>query len=121
MNDKPVVTIYKYHHISSAHKLDLPYESKCTRVHGHNYKFEMWLTGVLDEYGMVLDFHDLKREVNKLDHVNLSEMFDWQTTAENISVYMAEQLMSLAPDRLNKVKVRVWETETAWGEHTVEA
>ena len=111
----PVVTIYKEQSI----QLDLPYDSKCNRMHGHNYKFEMYIKGEVDQFGMVIDFHHLKKEVNKLDHINLNEIFDVPTTAENLAIYMTKQLFELGNENVHSVKVRVWETETAYAEYSI--
>ena len=110
------VKIYKIVNFSSAHKLDLPYESRCNTLHGHNYKSELWIEGKLDENGMVIDFHDLKKVIKNIDHINLSDKFEWQTTAENLSKYLLNQIYQLSPNTIEKIKVRVWETETAYAE-----
>tara|TARA_B100000287_G_scaffold428797_1_gene480857 strand:+ start:897 stop:1280 length:384 start_codon:yes stop_codon:yes gene_type:complete len=110
------VKIYKIVNFSSAHKLDLPYESRCNTLHGHNYKSELWIEGKLDKNGMVIDFHDLKKVIKNIDHINLSEKFEWQTTAENLSKYLLNQIYQLSPNTIEKIKVRVWETDTAYAE-----
>ena len=110
------VKIYKIVNFSSAHKLNLPYESRCNTLHGHNYKSELWIEGKLDENGMVIDFHDLKKVIKNIDHINLSDKFEWQTTAENLSKYLLNQIYQLSSNTIEKIKVRVWETETAYAE-----
>jgi len=80
----------------------------------------MWITGSLDEHGMVVDFHHLKREVNKLDHVNINDILKVDSTAENISVFLANNILDLAPDRIKHVKVVVWETQTAYAEYQID-
>jgi 6-pyruvoyltetrahydropterin/6-carboxytetrahydropterin synthase len=79
----------------------------------------MFITGEVDETGMVIDFYHLKKEVNKLDHVNLNDLFDFPTTAENLAVYMTKQLFEMGDDKLQSVRVRVWETETAYAEYSI--
>jgi 6-pyruvoyltetrahydropterin/6-carboxytetrahydropterin synthase len=56
--------------ISSAHRLDLDYESKCTHLHGHNWKITVYCKArELDKNGMVVDFAMIKRRIKKvLDH-----------------------------------------------------
>lgn len=110
------VKIYKIVNFSSAHKLNLPYESRCNTLHGHNYKSELWIEGKLDENGMVIDFHDLKKVIKNIDHINLNDKFEWQTTAENLSKYLLNQIYQLSPNTIEKIEVRVWETETAYAE-----
>ena len=47
--------------ISAAHSLDLPYESKCTNLHGHNWSVTVFLrASELNESGMIMDFTEIK-------------------------------------------------------------
>jgi 6-pyruvoyl-tetrahydropterin synthase len=80
--------------ISASHQLNLPYESKCNRLHGHNYNIDIYCKSKeLDENGMVLDFTIVKKKImDKLDHKNLNEVLDVATTAENIARWICEQL-----------------------------
>ena len=116
MSEKPIITVYKVINISSAHKLCLPYESKCNQIHGHNWKIETWLTGKLNESKMVVDFTMIKKEVLKLDHTNINNFVE-PSTAENIAIYLAQRLFQLEPTNLIRVRVRVWETETSYAEY----
>ncbi|MHA2253133.1 MAG: 6-pyruvoyl trahydropterin synthase family protein [Candidatus Kariarchaeaceae archaeon] len=111
-----IMTIYKVLNLSSAHQLFLPYESKCNRLHGHNFKVEIWITGLVDEHGMVVDFYLVKKEVMKLDHQNLND-FIKIPTAENIAYYLTDKLLALGPDRIKQIKIKVWETDTAYAEY----
>ena len=76
---------------SSAHQLfDLPKGHKCGVLHGHNYTIELILVSdILDETGFVVDYGNLsfiKDWIdNKLDHKNLNDVFDFQTSAEKIA------------------------------------
>jgi len=60
--------IYWRKEISCAHKLNLPYESKCTNLHGHNYLVEIWVEGKKNKQGMIIDFSLLKEIVMRYDH-----------------------------------------------------
>ena len=47
--------------ISASHHLTLSYESKCTRVHGHNWRITVFCKArELDENGLVADFGHIK-------------------------------------------------------------
>lgn len=97
--------------IAGAHKLKLPYESKCNNLHGHNWIIVVTCESEhLNEQGMVVDFKHIKNAVSDLlDHKNLNEIGPFKEgglnpTAEN----MAEWICSLIP---NCTKVTVQESE----------
>ena len=99
------------------------YPGKCQRLHGHNWKVEVIVQGEkLDKLGMLVDFGELKRQVNavidSLDHHYLNEMESFQhqnPTAENIACYiyekMAERFPAAVGIRIQAVKV--WESTQA--------
>ena len=42
--------------VAGAHRLDLPYESKCSNLHGHNWIITVYCKAEkLTDYGMVID------------------------------------------------------------------
>ena len=93
--------IQKTIEISAAHSLDLPYESPCTQLHGHNWKIKVFLRSPkLTDYGMIVDFSLVKKVVkDKYDHRNLNDIVNI-STAE----CMAQEIMldiSYALDKLN--------------------
>ena len=73
--------------VSASHHLTLTYDSKCTRVHGHNWKITVFCKArELDENGMVADFAHIKELIqDKLDHRELNEVLSFNPTAENIA------------------------------------
>ena len=80
--------------VAGAHKLILPYESKCQNLHGHNWIITVTLrSDKLTEYGMVMDFTHIKQKIHdRLDHQYLNAIFDFNPTAENISKWIADEL-----------------------------
>jgi len=83
--------------VSASHKLNLDYESKCQRKHGHNWKITVYCQAdELDKNGMVIDFTLIKNQVqDKLDHYYLNDIFgDVNTTAENIAHWICMQFDS---------------------------
>lgn len=82
--------------ISASHQLKLSYKSKCESLHGHNWIIEIFMKSeTLNEDGMVMDFTHIKEKItNKLDHKNLNEVLNFNTTAENIAKWITEQLGS---------------------------
>jgi 6-pyruvoyltetrahydropterin/6-carboxytetrahydropterin synthase len=112
------------------HRL-LKYEGNCRHLHGHNARVVIALEALeLDDRGMVVDFGDIKREVQEwidatLDHTMLlcrddpilpvlqahgERVFVMESnpTAENIARLIFEQT---ARSGLPVVEVIVWETE----------
>ena len=104
--------IYWRGEISAAHCLDLPYESKCTNIHGHNYIVEVWIYGPLNKQGMVRDFSSIKSIVMTFDHANLNDTFS-QPTAETLAGHLAQELGAAPSER---VRVRVWEDRDSYAE-----
>lgn len=99
--------------ISAAHKLeDLPYDSPCRMLHGHNWKLEITCESeTLDPAGMVVDFGKLKTAIRKkLDHKNLNEVLKVNPTAENLARWVAWEVEAMTPPRVKCTRVRVRET-----------
>lgn len=92
--------------ISAAHRLTLDYDSKCSRLHGHNWIITVHCCAKeLNSNGMVTDFSVIKDSVlNLLDHKELNEVVDFNPTAEN----MAHYLCSIIP---NCYRVDIQESE----------
>lgn len=98
--------IEKTFEISASHSLALSYESKCSRVHGHNWIVTVYCRSrELNEDGMVVDFSEVKRLVKcRLDHQNLNDVLPFNPTAENIARWITEQIPTC-------YKARVQESE----------
>jgi len=115
------MTIYKEKKICCAHQLNLPYESKCNRLHGHNYRIEIWLQhsgNALNKNGMILDFADISSFIDSFDHIDLrSKMID-PSTAEKFAQFLANGIKAICQNQEMDcdVRVRVWETDTSYAE-----
>lgn len=86
-------TVTKRIEVSGAHCLRLPYESKCTCLHGHNWIIDVTCRQEeLDENGMVVDFTHIKDVVMKLDHAFINDIVKTNPTAENIAKWIHDQI-----------------------------
>ena len=141
----PKIRVTKKFHFEMAHSLH-NYDGLCKHIHGHSYKMEVTLLGEPKNEpgamkdGMVIDFGDLKRIVKKevvdcFDHSYMVPsrysndkieqlkktterllVVDFQPTAENIVVYIAEILQQHLPSDVNLYSIRLSETATAYAE-----
>jgi 6-pyruvoyltetrahydropterin/6-carboxytetrahydropterin synthase len=134
----------------AAHRLQ-SHDGKCKNLHGHTYQVEVIVgtrpeDGLFKEgpqEGMVLDFGELSRwwkplEIT-LDHRVILEAddplnealagltpitnFNWPPTAENLALWIQDDLVSwLNKDAVNShdrqyyAEVRVYETTKSWAE-----
>lgn len=88
-----VYTIVKKLEVAGCHQLQLPYQSKCSSLHGHNWLITVYLASrQLNDEGMVVDFKQIKQKVHGyLDHGNLNELLPFNPTAENIAAWVVQQ------------------------------
>ena len=82
--------------IAGAHSLHLSYESKCEKLHGHNWIITVYCKAKeLNQDGMVCDFKHIKDKIHGyLDHGNLNELLPFNPTAENIAKWITDQIDS---------------------------
>lgn len=142
----PVVRVTKSFTFEMAHALE-GYDGPCRQIHGHSYTLFVTVKGnpVADEaspkYGMVMDFGDLKKTVNRLiveryDHALLLrntptdsalfeqmksrfpkiELVDYQPTCENLVVRFAESLLCELPEGVGLHHLRLHETSASYAE-----
>lgn len=139
------IRVTKQFSFEMSHAL-LNYDGLCRNIHGHSYKLQVTLIGepVINnenpKNGMVIDFGDLKKLINKnivdqLDHslminaaaphqnlLELGEMYErhhlveFQPTTENLVVYFAEKVKEILPEHLELFSVRLYETSNSFAE-----
>lgn len=139
------IRVTKEFNFELAHAL-MNYDGACKNIHGHSYKMFVTVIGepITDttnpKLGMLIDFGDLKRIVNKeivdvYDHAfilnkaagvsydsSVHEMFsntfyiDYQPTCENMVAHFAGLIAAQLPDRLKLFSVRLYETATSYAE-----
>ena len=80
--------------VSYAHRLQLPYDSKCTNLHGHNGIITVYCCAEeLNAEGMVIDFHSIKQLVkDHFDHKCTNDTFDFNPTAENMARWICDNV-----------------------------
>ncbi len=110
-------TVSKRFKFAAAHSLNLvPDNHKCRRLHGHNYIVEAGYHGAVGETGMVVDYavidQQMKPIVDGLDHQNLNDILTFETTAENIALWILGQL-NFGPGRHT---VKVFESDATCAE-----
>jgi 6-pyruvoyltetrahydropterin/6-carboxytetrahydropterin synthase len=102
-------------------------EGGCERLHGHNWKVEVFVSGdKLDENGLLIDFRDMKDKtealMEELDHRFLNELEPFITlnpSSENVSRYVYETLSrQLNTDTIRISKITVWESDSACASYT---
>ncbi|WP_165211040.1 6-carboxytetrahydropterin synthase QueD [Streptococcus tangpeifui] len=117
------VLVSKEFTFDAAHHL-FQYEGKCKSLHGHTYRLQIAVSGMLDERGMVYDFGDLKAIYKEhlepqLDHRYLNESLPYMnTTAENMVYWIYKTVETHLPDQrgLQIESVRLYETPSSYAE-----
>lgn len=87
--------IYLERSIDASHVIP-DHPGKCGRLHGHTYRFEVWLSGpVAGGDGMLVDFYEIKRQIDAWDHRHLNDMVDFVPTAELLAAEMQRRILAL--------------------------
>ncbi len=99
----------------------------CERLHGHNWKVEVFVSGdKLDKNGLLIDFRDIKDKtealMEELDHKFLNELEPFITlnpSSENVSRHVYASLSrQLNTDTIRISKITVWESDSACASYT---
>ena len=65
LSEKEMYYVRKRMEIAGCHRLSLPYESKCTNLHGHNWVVTVYCRAKeLNGAGMVIDFKHIKDRIH---------------------------------------------------------
>jgi len=108
-------------HLAAAHQLR-EFGGKCERLHGHNWKIEVYVTGeTLGKDGLLVDFKLIKKATEKvldrLDHRFLNELEHFKKinpSSENIACYIYEAIgKELNNENVRVSRVTAWESDSA--------
>ena len=111
---------------AAAHQLR-GYEGKCEKLHGHNWKVEVHVTGEkLEKNGLLIDFKLIKNATKKvldeLDHEFLNELDAFKIinpSSENIARHIFTALSKEVNTEDIKVsRVTTWESDSACASYT---
>ena len=97
--------------IDSCHKLE-HYNGKCSQLHGHTWKLEIWFKGDsmhIDKVGILVDFGIVKEIKEVLDHKYLNDIIMVNPTAENLTKWIYTFIKQKINKKI-KCKVRIYET-----------
>ncbi len=88
----------------AAHRLPrMPAGHKCSRLHGHSFRFEVLLEGEVDDRtGILIDFGDIDKTLQpilaQLDHYLLNEIEGLENpTSEVLSAWLWRRILPLLP------------------------
>ena len=109
--------------IDSSHVIP-GHPGKCARLHGHTYRFQAWVSGPVDgDRSMLVDFYDLKSEIDAWDHRHLNDEVEFVPTAELLAAEMRRRILArvldgVGEDRADEVGVllRLWETPNGYAQ-----
>jgi 6-pyruvoyltetrahydropterin/6-carboxytetrahydropterin synthase len=117
-------SVTRSYHFEAAHFLPfVPKGHKCRRVHGHNYRIDISVSGHLDACGFVIDFFDLDAIMSpliaSLDHRTLNKIDGLENpTAELIAEWFSNKLWQAGLHSRFRSVVRVYETADACAEYS---
>jgi len=86
---------------------------KCLNTHGHTWWVEFTVCGAVQETGMLVNFNQLKKLIDRFDHGIINDLL-FLPTAENLVSYFLEELQKF--DLFTYIKVKVWESDNAYAE-----
>ncbi|GLI47314.1 6-carboxytetrahydropterin synthase [Methanoculleus bourgensis] len=132
-----ITRIYKEVFFEATHRL-IHYRGKCFRLHGHQWRVEVWIEGTADERtGIVLDYNCIKEVVGRFDHQVILNADDpmavsieafhpvvttpGDPTSELIAAQIADMINAEAARQgldARVAKIRVWESTSCYAERT---
>lgn len=137
-----MILVRKHVTTETAHRL-IDYVGKCSRIHGHSYKWEVAVAAPVQLNGISMDFSFLKRILNEqvvlpFDHMLILHRDDpiapkltwaddgcvvvpYNPTAENMAKDVGERIAALIGKdpslKAELVSITVWETENSYAKY----
>ncbi|NYT04840.1 MAG: 6-carboxytetrahydropterin synthase [Methanomicrobiales archaeon] len=131
--------IYKEAYFEASHRL-LHYKGKCFRLHGHQWRVEVWMDGPVDAASCILvDYNLIKEVVHRYDHQVILNRDDpmvaclaqfqevitteGDPTSENLARLFADQIKRACTEQgipARVAKIRVWESTSCYAEYSHE-
>ncbi|HDR73025.1 MAG TPA: 6-carboxytetrahydropterin synthase [Methanoculleus sp.] len=131
--------IYKEAYFEASHRL-LHYAGKCFRLHGHQWRVEVWMEGRVDETTRILvDYNCIKEVVRRFDHqviLNVDDPMieclsrfqevvttDGDPTSELLAAVIAQAINDACRTQnldARVTRIRVWESTSCYAECTYE-
>lgn len=138
-----MISITKIFRFEAAHAL-YGYPGSCAQLHGHSYELHVSVQekepsdNFICGQGIIIDFKDLKalvyeKVVKALDHkLILSKaylaatmgafsadelvVFDVEPTAENLLIFLRNQIRAKLPEHIQLCSLKLWETRDSYAE-----
>lgn len=134
------VSIYKEVYIEASHRL-MHYKGKCNRLHGHQWRVEVWAEGETAGDSMILiDYNLIKETVNRYDHeviLNKDDPMaecigryqevvktDGDPTSELLSERIAAEIQAECDNagiRARVTRCRVWESTSCYADWKIDS
>lgn len=121
VSSRKKITVCRSFSFDAAHYLP-HHTGKCKNLHGHTWGMEVEVSGMIDDYGMIIDFGVIDQLVNscvisQFDHKCLNEEGFLNPTCEVLSDWCFDILESAF--RMNNVvleRIRVYENPKSFAE-----
>jgi len=112
--------IAKHFEFEAAHQLPPEIEcyGACRKLHGHTYKLTIEIEGIVNEYGWVMNFKDLKaivkpKVIDILDHSFLNDTVVL-STAENLILWIEKQIKTDIEVYAKLKSITLYETSNSY-------
>jgi 6-pyruvoyltetrahydropterin/6-carboxytetrahydropterin synthase len=143
LNRDVMITITKIVRFEAAHAI-FGYTGACAHIHGHSYELHVTIAAqdqppsFFSGTGIMVDFKDLKAWLQEIvikifDHkLILSKnylnampgmlknqelvIFEAEPTAENLLIYIQQEITKKIPANLSLISLRLWETRDSYAD-----